>query len=49
MVENRWVGRESGDRQLINVVLQRAAIEQIAGYVVQPQTLTKSAERFRCL
>ena len=41
VVEDRRIGGEAGDRQLVDVALERAAIEQVAGYVVEPQALSE--------
>src|SRR5262247_2291907 len=44
MVEDGGVGGEPGDRQLVDVALERAARQQIAGDVVEPEALTGLTE-----
>jgi hypothetical protein len=41
VVEDRGVGGQAGDRQFVDVALQSAAIEQVAGDVVEPQALAE--------
>src|SRR5262249_33073890 len=47
VVENRRVGRETGHRELVDVACERAGLEQVAGNVVEPDTLTSVVERLR--
>jgi hypothetical protein len=49
VVEDRGVGGQAGDRQLVDVALQRAAIEQVAGDVVEPQALAEPVECLVCV
>ena len=44
VVEDRRIGGEAGDKLLVDVALERAAIEQVAGYVVEPQALSELAQ-----
>ena len=44
MVEDGGVGGEPGDRQFVDVALERAARQQIAGDVVEPEALTGLTE-----
>src|SRR5215469_14375125 len=48
MVEDRGIGCESGDGELVDVSLERAAVQQVAGNVVEPQTLTLMVEKLCC-
>jgi hypothetical protein len=41
VVEDRRVRREPHHGQLIDVPLQYAGVEQIAGYVVEPEALAE--------
>ena len=41
LVKDRWVGRQAGDRKLVDVALQLARVEHLSRDVVQPQALTK--------
>src|SRR5262249_45589469 len=49
VIENRGVGREPGDGQLVDVALEGAAVQQIAGDVVQPEALADLVKHLRCL
>ena len=44
LVEDGGVGGEPGDRQLVDVTLERAARQQVAGDVVEPETLALIVE-----
>jgi len=44
MVEDRGVRGEPGDRQLVDVALERAAGQQMAGDIIELQALTGFAE-----
>ena len=44
MIEDGGVRGQAGDRKLLNVALQRAAIEQFAGDVVEPKALSGPAQ-----
>ena len=46
-VEDRGVGSEAGDRPFIDVASQRAAVEQVARDVVEPQALAEVAQLSR--
>ena len=35
MIENRWIRRQTGDRQLVDVALQGYVVEDVAGDVVE--------------
>src|SRR4029434_5201778 len=48
MVEDSGVGGEPGDRQLVDVALERAARQQIAGDVVEREALTGLTELQWC-
>src|SRR6185437_747825 len=45
MIENRGFRRQSRHRELGDVALQDAVVQQIAGDVVEPQTLTQIVKR----
>jgi len=49
VVEDRRVRGQPGDRKLVDVALQRAAIEQVAGDIVEPQALAELVEQFGCV
>ncbi len=49
VVEDRGVGGQAGDRQFVNIALQRAAIEQVASDVVEPQALAELVECLGCV
>ena len=49
VVEDRRVRGQARDRQLVDVPLQRAAAQQVAGDVVEPETLPQVMQPFRCL
>src|SRR5690606_22283731 len=44
LVEDRGIGGEPGDAVLVDVALQRAVVENLAGDVVQPQALAEVAQ-----
>jgi hypothetical protein len=44
MVEDRGVRGEPRDRQLVDVALERAAGQQIASDIIEPEALTGLAE-----
>ena len=46
MIENRWIRRQTGDRQLVDVALQGYVVEDVAGDVVELETLAEIMERF---
>src|SRR5437868_4346386 len=46
VLEDRWIRCESRRRQLVDVTLERAAIEQVASDVVEPQALAQVVEQF---
>ena len=41
MIENRWIRRQTGDRQLVDVALQGYVVEDVAGDVVELETLAE--------
>ena len=45
MVEDGGVGGEPGDRQLVDVALERAAIQQVARDIIEPETLAQVMEQ----
>ena len=45
VVEDRGVRREPRDRQLVDVLLERSAVEQVAGDVVEPDALAEVVEQ----
>src|SRR3546814_18856990 len=45
LVEDRRVGGQPGDAVLVDVALQRAVVEDLAGDVVQPEALAEVAKR----
>src|SRR5262249_27832547 len=47
VVEDSWVRGESGYRQLVDVVLQRTAVEQVARDIVEPKALSQVLEQLR--
>src|SRR5262249_57519873 len=47
VVEDRRIGRETGHGELVDVARERAGLEQVAGNVVEPDTLTSVVERLR--
>ncbi len=47
MVEDRRIRGESGDRQLIDVLFERAAVQQVTGNVVEPETLALVVKQLR--
>src|SRR5262249_4164172 len=49
MIEDRRVGGEPGHAELFHIALQGAAVQQVAGDVVEPQALTQVMQRLRCL
>ena len=46
LIEDRRIGSETGHREFIDVALQRSAVEQTAGDVVEPKALAEVVERF---
>jgi hypothetical protein len=49
MVKNGGVRGQTGDRQGLDILLQRAAGEEIAGDVIEPKTLAKIIQYSCCL
>ena len=49
VVENRRIGGQPRDREIRDVAFQRAAIEQFARDVVEPDALTQVVQRFSSL
>src|SRR5262249_34526825 len=49
VVEDRRVGREPGHGEFVDVARERAALQQVAGDVVEPQALAPLVERLRRL
>ena len=49
VIEDRRVRGETGHRQLVDVPLERPAIQQVAGDVVEPQTLAQLVKPLGCL
>src|SRR5882757_5770093 len=47
MVEDRGIGGESGYRQVVNIVLKRTVVQQLAGNVVEPETLARVVKQSR--
>ena len=47
VVEDRWVGRQPSDRQLLDIALERAAGQQFAGNVIEPQALAQVMKYLR--
>src|SRR5262250_1999620 len=47
MVEDRWIRGKSGHRQVVDVVLQRTAVEQLARDIVEPEALSQVLEQLR--
>ena len=45
VVEDRRIRGEPGDRKLVDVALERAAVEQVARDVVEPETLAQVVEQ----
>jgi hypothetical protein len=45
VIEDRGVRCEPRHRKLVDVALQRAAVQQLAGDIVEPQALTEIVER----
>jgi hypothetical protein len=45
MIEDRRVGRQTGDREIVDVAFECAAIEKLSRYVVEPDALPKIVER----
>src|SRR5438046_5712138 len=48
VLENCRVRGQPRHRQLVNVVLKRAARQQVAGDVVEPETLAQVVEQLSC-
>src|SRR5208282_760040 len=49
VIEDRRIRGQSRDRQLIDVAFERAAVEQLARYVIEPDALTQVVERLSSL
>jgi hypothetical protein len=41
VVEDRWIRGQPGHRQILNVALERATIQQVSRDVVEPKALTQ--------
>ena len=48
LVEDRRIRGEPRHRQLVDVALERAAVQQVARDVVEPEALTQVVEYFGC-
>ena len=49
MVEDRWVGGEPRDREVVDVMLKSSSVEEVASNIVEPETLTEIVKKFGCL
>jgi hypothetical protein len=47
MIKDRRVRCEPGHRKFVDVALQRAAVQQLAGDIVEPQALAEIVKRPR--
>ena len=49
MIENRGIRGQSGHREVVDVLLQCAVIQQITSNVIEPDTLAEFLQTFRTL
>src|SRR5262249_7021822 len=48
VVEDRRIGRQPGDREIVDVALQGSAVQQHTGDIVEPQALAQIVKRLGC-
>src|SRR5262249_49117193 len=48
VIEDGRVGSQPGHRELIDVALESSFVQQIAGDVIQPETLAQVVKKFSC-
>src|SRR5438309_802103 len=48
VIEDRWIRSEPGHRQLVDIALQCAGVQQVACNIVEPETLAQVVEQLGC-
>jgi hypothetical protein len=48
VIKDRWVRRQPGHRQFVDVVFERAAVQQVTRNVVEPEALAQVVQQLGC-